>query len=144
MLRLGMRLAEFYAASERNEQIDRYGSHEVIEFNTEENFRQLAPFVGNLLGEDHFDFVKESSRGFLRDRGRLFQRRIAEGRICDGHGDLRAEHVYFLDQIQIIDCIEFNERFRYGDTAVDLAFLHMDVERLGGRRFEPCRVERLH
>ncbi len=132
MLRLGLRLAEFYAASERNEQIERYGSHEVIEFNTEENFRQLAPFVGNLLGEEHFDFVKESSRGFLRDRGRLFQRRIAEGRICDGHGDLRAEHVYFLDQIQIIDCIEFNERFRYGDTAVDLAFLHMDVERLGG------------
>ena len=90
MLRLGLRLAEFYAASERNEQIDRYGSHEVIEFNTEENFRQLAPFVGNLLGEEHFDFVKESSRGFLRDRGHLFQRRIAEGRICDGHGDLRA------------------------------------------------------
>jgi hypothetical protein len=82
--------------------------------------------------EDHFDFVKESSRGFLMDRGNLFQRRVAEGHICDGHGDLRAEHVYFLDQIQIIDCIEFNERFRYGDIAVDLAFLHMDIERLGG------------
>ena len=132
MFLLGSRLAEFYAASERNEQIDRYGSREVVEFNIEENFRQLAPFVGELLVEDRFDFVKESSRGFLRDRGSLFQRRIAEGRICDGHGDLRAEHVYFLDQIQIIDCIEFNERFRYGDTAVDLAFLHMDVERLGG------------
>ena len=132
MLRLGLRLAEFYAASERNEQIERYGSREVIEFNTEENFRQLEPFVGNPLVKDQLEFVKESSRGFLRDRGGLFQRRIAEGRICDGHGDLRAEHVYFLDRIQIIDCIEFNERFRYGDTAVDLAFLHMDVERLGG------------
>ena len=77
MLRLGRRLAEFYAASERNEQIDRYGGKQVIEFNTEENFRQLEPFVGNLLRKDRFDFVIESSRGFFRDRGRLFQRRIA-------------------------------------------------------------------
>ena len=72
MLHLGRRLAEFYASSERNEEIDRYGGHEVIEFNSEENFRQLASFVGNLLGGDRFDFVKESSRGFLRDRRASF------------------------------------------------------------------------
>ena len=132
MLRLGRRLAEFYAAAERGDRIDLYGDPHVIEFNTEENFRQLDPFVGRLLDKERFDFVMECSRGFLRDWGLLFERRVKEGRICDGHGDLRAEHVYFLDEIQIIDCIEFNERFRYGDTAVDLAFLHMDVERLAG------------
>ncbi len=130
MLLLGRRLAEFYAAAERGDRIDWYGSAEVIGLNTEENFRQLAPFVGRLLDRERFDFVMQSSRGFLRDRGALFRRRVKEGRICDGHGDLRVEHVYFLDGIQIIDCIEFNERFRYGDTAVDLAFLHMDTERL--------------
>jgi hypothetical protein len=132
MLRLGRLLAEFYAGVERDARIDCYGGREVIEVNTEENFRQLGPFVGNLLRKDRFDFVMEASRGFFRDCGGLFQRRIADGRICDAHGDLRAEHIYFLDRIQIIDCIEFNERFRYGDTAIDLAFLHMDVERLGG------------
>ncbi len=131
MLGLGNRLAEFYVAAEHSVQIDRYGGSQVIEFNTEENFRQLAPFVGDLVGKERFDFVVESSRGFFRDRGDLFRRRVAEGRICDGHGDLRAEHVYFLDGIQIIDCVEFNERFRCGDSAVDLAFLHMDIERLG-------------
>lgn len=131
MLRLGRRLAEFYAAAEHSEQIDWCGGKQFIEFNTEENFRQLAPFVGNLVGKERFDFVIESSRGFFRDRAGLFRRRVAEGRICDAHGDLRAEHVYFLDGIQIIDCVEFNERFRYGDAAVDLAFLHMDIERLG-------------
>jgi uncharacterized protein len=130
MLGLGRRLAEFYATAEHGEQINRYGGNQLIEFNTEENFRQLAPFVGNLVGKERFDFVIESSRGFFRDRGGLFRRRVTEGRICDCHGDLRAEHVYFLDGIQIIDCIEFNERFRYGDRAVDLAFLHMDIERL--------------
>ncbi len=131
MLRLGRLLADFYATIEHNEQIDRYGSPEAIEVNTEENFRQLWPYVGNLLRKDRFDFIMEAGRGFFRDRGGLFQRRITEGRICDGHGDLRAEHIYFLDEPQIIDCIEFNRRFRYGDRAVDLAFLHMDLERLG-------------
>jgi hypothetical protein len=130
MLQLGRRLAEFYSTAERGERIDGYGGAKVLEFNTEENFVQLAPFVGELLEKERFDFVMQSSRGFLRDRDLLFKHRVREGRICDGHGDLRAEHVYFLHGIQIIDCIEFNERFRYGDTAVDLAFLHMDLERL--------------
>jgi len=130
LLRLGRRLGEFYAAAERGERIDLYGAHNVIEFNTEENFRQLTPFVGDLIEKERFDFIVESSRGFLKDRSRLFSRRVEDERICDGHGDLRTDHVYFLDQIQIIDCIEFNDRFRYGDTAVDLAFLHMDVEQL--------------
>jgi hypothetical protein len=131
MLCLGRFLAGFYAGSERGPQIDVYGGREVLELNTEENFRQLEPFVGSLLSKDRLDFVMESSRAFFRDCGSYFKRRIADRRICDGHGDLRTEHVYFFDRIQIIDCIEFNERFRYGDTAIDLAFLHMDIERLG-------------
>jgi hypothetical protein len=31
----------------------------------------------------------------------------------------------------IIDCIEFNERFRFADTCADLAFLAMDLSRVG-------------
>ncbi len=46
----------------------------------------------------------------------------------DGHGDLRLEHVYLgRDAIRIIDCIEFNDRFRYGDVCGDVAFLAMDL-----------------
>ena len=103
-MRLGGRLANFTLRPNTASKSTATAG-QVIEFNTEENFRQLAPFVGNLVEKERFDFVMESSRGFFRDHGGLFQRRVAEGRICDGHGDLRAEHVYFLDQIQIIDCI---------------------------------------
>ena len=128
---LGACLARFYQTAERGEQIESYGRKQVIEFNTEENFRQLGSFVGELLDKERFEFIAQASRGFLGNRGGLFERRIEEGRICDGHGDLRAEHVYFLDRIQIIDCVEFSDRLRYGDSGVDLAFLHMDLERLG-------------
>jgi uncharacterized protein len=132
MGRLGKFLGAFYAVSKRSPQIEEYGRSQVIDFNTEENFRQLEPYIGILVSEGPFDFIREASRGFFRDNNRLFENRLEEGRICDGHGDLRTEHVYLVsDAFEIIDCIEFNERFRYGDIAVDLAFLHMDMERLG-------------
>jgi uncharacterized protein len=49
--------------------------------------------------------------------------------VRDGHGDLRLEHCYLNDQgqVEIIDCIEFNDRFRYGDVCSDVAFLAMDL-----------------
>jgi hypothetical protein len=40
------------------------------------------------------------------------------------HRALHAEHVYFFGQgkMQIIDCIEFNQRFRFVDVASVAAF----------------------
>ena len=129
--KLGRLLARFYERGETSAEIERYGRPETVAFNMEENFRQLEPFAGALFPDGKWAVIRESSRAFFRSHGRLFERRIGDGRIRDGHGDLRAEHVYFVDLIQIIDCVEFNERFRYGDAASDIAFLHMDMERLG-------------
>jgi hypothetical protein len=36
-----------------------------------------------------------------------------------------------VEPVQIFDCIEFNHRFRFGDVAGEIAFLAMDLERLG-------------
>jgi predicted kinase len=64
----------------------------------------------------------------LRRWQELFEHRIEKDKIRDCHGDLRSGHVYFTDEIQILDCIEFNERFRCGDITSDLAFLAMDLD----------------
>ena len=67
----------------------------------------------------------------------LFDARLAAGRVIEGHGDLRADHVYVLDDaaedLAIVDCIEFSEwyHFRYLDAGYDVAFLAMDLEALG-------------
>lgn len=61
----------------------------------------------------------------------VLQSRVAAGRIRDGHGDLRAEHVYLVPEVTIIDCIEFARRYRTSDTALDLAFLAMDLTAIG-------------
>ena len=75
-----------------------------------------------------FYVIRAATRSFLIRRQPLFQHRIENGKICDCHGDLRSGHIYFDDGIQIIDCIEFNERYRYSDIASDLAFLAMDLD----------------
>jgi uncharacterized protein len=126
--KIGERLARFYAESKRSGEIDQFGNGAVIGFNMEENFNQVEPFVDGLAVREQWDFIREVSRAFFNHHRELFDKRVREGRICDGHGDLRAEHIYFSEGIQIIDCIEFNDRFRYGDAASDLAYLHMDLE----------------
>lgn len=128
---LGEHLASFYAEGASSPEISHFGDPQVIAFNLEENFQQLEPFVGGVLERERWEFIREASRAFFLHRRELFETRLRNGRIRDGHGDLRAEHVYLHRGIQIIDCIEFNDRFRYGDVASDLAFLHMDLEALG-------------
>jgi aminoglycoside phosphotransferase family enzyme/predicted kinase len=131
MRQLGCILADFYSKSAGSAAIDHYGDPEVIAFNMEENFQQVEPFVEEFLEPERWEFIREVSRAFFHDWGELFEDRVRKGCIRDGHGDLRAEHVYFSDGIQIIDCVEFNDRFRYGDVVSDLAFLHMDLGSLG-------------
>ncbi|MGE4441619.1 MAG: AAA family ATPase [Desulfomicrobium sp.] len=129
--RLAHALAAFHERAERGTGIDAYGDFEQIRFNMEENFTQIRPFVRDLLDARKWEFFRQVCRSFADNHVELFMHRVREGRISDGHGDLRAEHVYFHHGVQVIDCIEFNERFRYGDAALDLAFLVMDLDRLG-------------
>ncbi len=131
MVRLGEKLAQFYLSAPRQPDIARFGSCEIIGHNMEENFRQITPFAAELLDAQRWEFICQVSRTFLQTHARRFDQRVADGRIRDGHGDLRCDHVYLVNGIQIIDCIEFNDRFRYGDAAGDLAFLHMDLESRG-------------
>jgi aminoglycoside phosphotransferase family enzyme/predicted kinase len=129
--RLGETLADFHGAAERGKGIDAFGDPEHIRFNMEENFAQILPFAPHLLDLRKWEFIRQVCRSFLNNHAQMFMHRVREGRIRDGHGDLRAEHVYFHHGVQVIDCIEFNERFRYGDCALDMAFLIMDLDRLG-------------
>jgi len=121
-------LTRFYERARRGPEIEVMGSREVIEVNTEEDFTQTEPFVPAVIDPEKFTGTHRAVRAFLNERVDLFQRRNKTGRICDCHGDLRLGHIYFVDGIQIIDCVEFNDRLRYGDVAADLAFLAMDLD----------------
>ena len=67
----------------------------------------------------------------LRFAPEKFDHRVCDGRIVDGHGDLRPEHIYFAPQPVVIDGIEFNPEFRRIDVLDELSFLAMECEILG-------------
>src|SRR4029450_9274123 len=68
----------------------------------------------------------------LACRGPLFEQPRRAGRALDGHGDLLADDIFLLeDGPRVLDCIEFDDGLRLGDALRDVAFLAMDLERLG-------------
>lgn len=72
------------------------------------------------------------SARYLAGRDILFAERLAAGRVRDGHGDLLADDIFLLpDGPRVLDCLEFDPRLRVGDVLADVAFLAMDLERLG-------------
>lgn len=63
---------------------------------------------------------------------RRFQARVEAGRVIEGHGDLRPEHVYLVrPRPLVIDCLEFSRPLRELDPADELAYLGLECERLG-------------
>ena len=62
----------------------------------------------------------------LRTEPQLFDQRVAEGRIVEGHGDLRPGHIYLGPPPQIIDCLEFNRELRIADPLDELGYLAME------------------
>jgi uncharacterized protein len=127
-------LTVFYEKAATGGAVDAMGASAVIEKNCMENFEETAKHVDNLIDAQTFENAKNSTQAFLRQHRQWFDNRVEIHKIRDGHGDLRAGHIYFCqDRIQIIDCIEFNERFRYVDVICDLAFLCMDLDFLGYR-----------
>jgi uncharacterized protein len=96
-----------------------------------ENFANLLELAGSAREAD-LCAAQRFTDAYLVRRRDVFLDRAGAGLIRDGHGDLRAEHVILEHPIQMVDCIEFDAALRQTDVASDLAFLVMDLHRLGG------------
>ncbi|MBX9787423.1 MAG: AAA family ATPase [Pirellulales bacterium] len=68
---------------------------------------------------------------WLATHGRMLAERVAGGRVVEGHGDLRPEHICLGEPIQIFDCLEFSAEYRRLDMVDELAFLAMECDALG-------------
>ncbi len=121
-------LVPFYRNAATGPGIDEYGRVDAVRFNTDENFAQTEAYVGSALSARRRDAIRDFTDSFLERERDLFERRVAHGFIRESHGDLHLGNICFEAEPVIFDCIEFNERFRCGDIAVDLAFLAMDLD----------------
>ena len=123
--RLASRLARFFTAAAP---VPEAGAIEAIRRPVTENFVEVEPFVGRFVSREVLDAVRDWQLGTLEREAARFEERVKQGRIRDGHGDLRLEHVYFEAGEPIaIDCVEFSSRLRSGDAAGDVAFLAMEL-----------------
>jgi aminoglycoside phosphotransferase family enzyme len=126
--RIAKIIAEFHSKAETNRRIREFGSLAIIETNWKENFEQTQEFVGKTISTNDFKLIRERIYDFMKRNVSLFEKRTAEGRVRDCHGDIHSGNIFVTDRIYIFDAIEFNERFRYSDVASDVAFLAMDLD----------------
>jgi len=139
-------IARFHTGSPTTRYISDFGSLRVIGGNWEENFAQMRPYIGRVLDQTTFERISLYIHEFLAGYSELFHTRVRQGHIRDCHGDLRLQHIYILEHpetpaISVIDCIEFNERFRYSDVAAEIAFLTMELDAAGHSDLSRAFVE---
>jgi uncharacterized protein len=135
--RLAQLLAEFHRRADRSDEIAAVGGFDSVVANATANFDELEDAVGATLSEPVLRGLREHSERQLARLRPLMERRARDHVPCDTHGDLRLGHVYVLtdedggldkESIVVIDCVEFNDRFRFADPIADLAFLVMELE----------------
>lgn len=144
---LGGRVAAFHAEAASGHEISRFGRWDVVAGNARENLEQSREHVGVCLSQSVHSRICAALEARLTELRPLIESRADADVPRDTHGDLHLDHVYlFPDEepprdLVVIDCIEFNERFRYADPVADMAFLAMDLLFRGRRDLERVFVD---
>jgi aminoglycoside phosphotransferase family enzyme/predicted kinase len=134
---LAGRIASFHRTAEASRHISTFGGFEAVARIVLDIFTQAAPQVGTTVSQMVFDSLRSLTKEHLDRLHPLIEERARNGVTRDVHGDLHLDHVYlFPDKtppadLVIVDCIEFNQRFRYLDPVADMAFAVMDFAFLG-------------
>ncbi len=139
---IARQLASFHASARRGPDIDAAAGSAGVRQLWVDNLTELrdlvvraagsAPMTPEVVDPARLEQIGALAEGYLAGRETLWGERLAAGAACDGHGDLQAADIFWLDDgPRILDCIEFDDRYRFADVVADLAFLAMDLERLG-------------
>lgn len=73
----------------------------------------------------------------------LLRARVAAGRLVEGHGDLRAEHVCLVDPPAVFDALEFDARLGEVDPFDELCFLGLECDMAGNASVGPLLCARM-
>ena len=124
-------LAQFHREAARGPAVDAEGRSDAISARWHQNLAELEE-QGGIVERESIAQVTGLVDQFIADRAALFEKRLDEGRIVDGHGDLLADDIFCMPEgPALLDCLEFDDQLRYVDGIDDAAFLAMDLEFLG-------------
>jgi len=136
---LARKIADFHRRSPAPAAFRTASGFDGVAGNIREVFDTARPQVGATVSGVVFGRVRQLVEDHLARLRPLIDERAGRGLTRDAHGDLHLDHVYFFperappDDLVCVDCIEFNERFRFIDPVADVAFAVMDFA-FHGRR----------
>lgn len=129
-------LARVHREADHGESVRHEGRPVVFARILRQNFRATKEAVPAIFSARVHDALRARIGALLRAAHPVLRRRLREGRLVEGHGDLRAEHAVLLETAtgpawRMIDCLEFTPSLRCIDPLSDAAFLAMDLTVLG-------------
>lgn len=127
--RVGTLLADFYAGLEpasldADMYIERFRSQQGLNV-------ELFQRFGDILDGARLRVIATAIETFLERKQEMLKERVRQGRIVDGHGDLKPEHICLIEPPTVIDCLEFNRFLRLVDPCDDIAYLGLECSLLG-------------
>lgn len=124
------RLVRFHAEADRSAEVRALSDPDRMQVFLANDFAEVERFRGTVLDPEDDDEVRAFLDVGLESRKPQLRRRVAQGRACEGHGDLHADHVCIRPngEVLIFDCIEFSRELRCRDVAAEVSFLKMDLE----------------
>ncbi len=131
---LAVRLAEFHKGAPFNPGMVQYAQFAAVARNIRDNLEVARQPGAGALDQALMARLTDLTDERLATVKDLIEERANHGIPRDVHGDLHLDHVYLFPELApaadlaIIDCIEFNDAFRFTDPVADLAFLVMDLK----------------
>jgi uncharacterized protein len=130
--KLAQRVAAFHAAAHQHLSMARFGAFTHVAGNARDNLKAAARQAGTCLSPEVLERLEALQEECLSKLHTLINARSHGDMIRDTHGDLHLDHIYLFpdkappNDLVIIDCIEFNNTFRFADPVADMAFTFMD------------------
>ncbi len=126
---IAQQLSRLHADSPHGDEINTAGRRTAVVARWEENLAELSRRARALDAVGSIALISRLFRQYVDGRAALFDERINQCRIVDGHGDLQAGDIFCTsDGPVILDCLEFDDQLRYVDGIDDAAFLAMDLQ----------------
>jgi aminoglycoside phosphotransferase family enzyme/predicted kinase len=130
--RFARRLADFHRESVAGPLPGELGRFAAVTGNIQGVFSQASRQISTTVSRPVFERLRMLIEHALARWAPLIESRASRGLTRDAHGDLHLDHVYWFPEqappgdLVVVDCIEFNDRFRFIDPVADMAFAYMD------------------
>ncbi len=126
---LAKKMARFHCIADVASGNSAWGTPQALQITANENLETIASQVTDPEMAKQVREVKSWQAIQEKKLSDIFEHRKARGLIKECHGDLHSGNVLTLDwQVEVFDCIEFNENLRWIDVMSDIAFICMDLK----------------